>query len=108
MSREPVEAKGRRYLGEGRLTVTRVDEDAVEATCRGGGAVYELGHDGEHWWCGCPARGRCAHLVALGLVVVRDSPAEGEEDPEPMVTRPASGPAVEDDEEHEPDVGGWL
>lgn len=63
--------KGRRYLTEGRLTVRLVDERAglVQAQCRGDGALWALGHDSRGWWCSCPARGRCSHLVALGLVV---------------------------------------
>jgi uncharacterized Zn finger protein len=70
MARESVEVKARRYLVEGRLVVTAVDVDRIAATCRGDGQLYRLGRgDGEDWWCECPARARCAHLVALGLVV---------------------------------------
>ncbi len=66
--REGAEAKGRRYLTEGRLTVERVG-DVIEATCRGNGESYRLGHDGHAWWCSCPALSRrCAHLLALQLV----------------------------------------
>lgn len=66
-----VEAKARRYLSEGRLTVRLVDGDTVRATCRGAGAVYELGHDeAARWWCTCPARTPCAHVAALQLVTV--------------------------------------
>jgi hypothetical protein len=61
--------KGRRYLVEGRLVVTRVDGDEIRATCRGGGTAYALGHTAGRWFCGCPARTTCAHLVALQLVV---------------------------------------
>ena len=69
--RETVEAKGHRYLAEGRLTVTTVAGDHVRAICRGAEDVYTLGHD-EHarWWCTCPAPRRCSHLVALELVTV--------------------------------------
>lgn len=72
MSRETIEAKARRYLGEGRLLVQRVEGDLVEATCTGS-ETYGLGHnDGRGWWCDCPAFGhRCTHLEALMLVVVR-------------------------------------
>jgi uncharacterized Zn finger protein len=70
VTRETVNDKGRRYLRGGRLTVTLVDATSVRATCRGGGAaVYELGWSDGGWWCSCPARGRCAHLFALSLVV---------------------------------------
>jgi uncharacterized Zn finger protein len=72
--REGAEAKGRRYLGEGRLTVERVDARSVRATCRGSGAAYVCGWDGTTWFCSCPARSRCAHPVALQLVTVAEEP----------------------------------
>jgi hypothetical protein len=71
--RENVIEKGRRYVSEGRLIVRSVDEDAgtAEADCRGAGAVYACGRDeAGHWYCDCRARGLCAHLEALRLVVV--------------------------------------
>ncbi len=63
--------KGRAYVAEGRLIVRRLDEHAgiVEADCRGDGSVWHLGYDERGWWCSCPARSRCSHLRALGLVV---------------------------------------
>jgi hypothetical protein len=66
--RESVEAKAVRYLGEGRLRIEYVVGGVVRATCRGG-EVCELGLEAGEWWCSCPARVRCAHLVALELVV---------------------------------------
>ncbi len=71
MSSERAAEKARRYLAEGRLVVRELDEDAgvVQADVRGDGAVWTLGHDSTGWHCSCPARGRCAHLLALGLVV---------------------------------------
>ncbi len=69
--RENAEAKGRRYLTEGRLRVLQVDAQTVRAICRGVGAAYELGHGAERWYCSCAARSTCAHLVALQLVVER-------------------------------------
>ena len=70
MTRESVEVKAHRYLVEGRLVVREVFRDRIAATCRGDGELYRLGRgDGEDWFCSCPARGRCSHLVALGLVV---------------------------------------
>lgn len=68
---ESAEAKGRRYLTEGRLTLRKVAAHQIDATCRGSGDIYELGYTRAGWSCGCPARGRCAHLVALQLVTVR-------------------------------------
>lgn len=71
--RENAATKGRRYVVEGRLTVTLLHGRRIRATCRGGGAVYRLGHDRAEWWCECPARGLCAHLVALQLVATPES-----------------------------------
>jgi hypothetical protein len=72
VTRESAETKSKRYLIEARLTVLGVDRDRVQATCRGSGELYELGHDpGRGWHCSCPARGRCAHLIALQTVTVR-------------------------------------
>jgi hypothetical protein len=72
--RENADTKGARYLSEGRLRVLNVDEDdgVVMAECRGDGAIYSLGRDERGWFCGCPARGRCCHLKALGRVVVME------------------------------------
>jgi hypothetical protein len=79
VTRETIEAKARRYLGEGRLVVTAVDGDLVTAVCRGQGEQYDLGHDPRRpggWWCSCPVRtGKCAHLLALQSVTVRRRPA---------------------------------
>jgi uncharacterized Zn finger protein len=74
-ARQSIDVKAARYLAEGRLVVLRVDGDLVEATCRGAGEVYRLGHrpgrrGGWWWWCSCPARGHCCHLAALQLVTV--------------------------------------
>jgi hypothetical protein len=70
VSRENAAVKGRRYLVEGRLLVTHVEGPRIEASCRGEGAVYKLGFASGRWRCSCPARSRCAHLVALQLVTV--------------------------------------
>lgn len=71
---ENVEQKARRYLIEGRIVVEKRDTETglVVATCRGGEATYHLGFDPKRgqWRCTCRAsRGRCAHLVALRLIV---------------------------------------
>lgn len=69
--RENIDAKGRRLLNEGRLTITTVLGRKIVATCKGdSGEIYYLGHDHRNgqWRCTCQARGRCAHLVALQLV----------------------------------------
>jgi uncharacterized Zn finger protein len=72
--------KGTRYLTEGRLIVRAIDEYAgtLQADCRGDGAVYALGRDESGWFCSCPARGNCAHLAALRLVVAVE-PREAEQ-----------------------------
>jgi uncharacterized Zn finger protein len=70
--RESAEQKGRRYLTEGRLRVHAItDRGTVIASCRGGGQTYFCGWDAakREWRCACEARTRCAHLVALQLVI---------------------------------------
>jgi hypothetical protein len=68
--RENVHAKARRYLGEGRLRVLDVDEEAgtALAECRGNGAIYVVARDENGWTCECPARRTCAHVAAFKLV----------------------------------------
>lgn len=70
MSRENAEAKGRRYLTEGRLLLLSVGS-RIKARCQGGGEIYTVGYESGSWYCTCPAVGRCCHLVALQLVTVR-------------------------------------
>ena len=70
--RENSEAKGRRYLAEGRLNITMISNSRIVARCRGGeGNDYDLGYDSGRWYCDCPALGPCAHLQALWLVTRR-------------------------------------
>jgi hypothetical protein len=71
MTRENARAKALRYLTEHRLTILRVDKERVEAECRGDGAVYSLGWQDGAWRCDCPAKTRCARLLALMAVTVR-------------------------------------
>lgn len=82
MTRENVDDKGRRLLGEGRLTVLRTggDDRLIHATCKGdSGEVYQLGYDPtrNQWRCTCIARGRCSHLVALQLVTIKPTTTGG-------------------------------
>lgn len=72
MGAENVDAKGRRYVSEGRLTVEHLDSQEIRATVRGEGAMYKLGYQRGSWKCSCPALTRCSHLVALMLVTVRE------------------------------------
>jgi len=74
--RETPQAKAHRLLVTGALTVTSVNGDTIRATCRGDSATYELGHHPRAtppWWCGCPARVTCAHLLALQAVTAPQS-----------------------------------
>lgn len=66
--RESAEAKGRRYLAEGRLIISVAGRDRIDATCRGSGEVYAVTYRRGGWSCSCPALGRCSHLTALMLV----------------------------------------
>jgi uncharacterized Zn finger protein len=70
---ENAEQKARRYLAEGRIQVEREDAGGiVVATARGTEGVYRLGYDPgrSEWRCTCPSPGKkCAHLIALRLVV---------------------------------------
>ena len=69
MTRENAEEKGKRYLLEGRVTIAQALAERVVATVRSdAGAIYEVTHRRGGWACTCPARGRCAHLVAVGLI----------------------------------------
>ena len=109
-SRESAETKARRYLAEGRLEVVLVADDEIEATCRGDGAAYLLGWHGA-WHCSCPARtDRCAHLVALRLVVLagpstRPNRAEaGQSDP----VSPAETTPTPDQRSGARPSGGWT
>jgi hypothetical protein len=65
-------AKAHRLLSTGRLTVTLVSPERVEATCRGDTGAYEVGYEpGRGWFCTCAYHGReCSHLIACCLVVV--------------------------------------
>jgi len=71
MPRETVIDKARRYLASGALTVVSVDGDRITATIHADTGTWALGHHPRvagGWWCGCPARRWCAHIIALALV----------------------------------------
>ena len=77
MGREDAAAKAARYLAEGRLAVVEVGAGVVRAYCRGDGRVYRCGWWRGRWGCSCPALSdRCAHLLALRLVVLEPLGAE--------------------------------
>lgn len=69
VGRENAETRGRRYLVEGRLQVLHVSTARVIARCRGTGVTHDVGFLNDRWFCSCPARSRCSHLVALQHVV---------------------------------------
>lgn len=71
--RENAQIKARRYLVEGRVTVLVVDTDHVRAMTRGDGELHrQRWTRPAGWTCTCTARGRCSHLLAVGLVVAVD------------------------------------
>lgn len=69
MTREAAAVKAGRYLLEGRVVLLEVTVDTVAAVVRGDAALHRVDLDGRRGWrCSCPARTRCAHLLAVGLV----------------------------------------
>jgi uncharacterized Zn finger protein len=69
MPRESIDEKALRYLREHRVRVTHIEDGRVYARARGERAVYDLSFKRNgRAWCTCPARVRCAHLVALEFV----------------------------------------
>ncbi len=79
MSREDVLSKAKRYVGEGRLLVHAVGDKSIRGTCRGLGKTYRCGWDSDGawdggWFCTCPSRSRCSHVLALQLVTQAGGP----------------------------------
>lgn len=72
MPRENAQAKARRYLTEGRITLTHVDQHTARAVIRGDGSHHHVTVTGPTWTCTCPARTRCSHQIAVGLVIAID------------------------------------
>lgn len=73
--RENAAIKARRYLVEGRVIITRVAANRVDAFIRGDGAVYAAGYRNGAWNCDCSARSdACSHLRALRLTTAVDLP----------------------------------
>jgi uncharacterized Zn finger protein len=66
-AREGAQAKGRRYLVSGRVTILRAGPGRVSALVRGDGAFYDVTYRDGVWSCPCLARTDCAHLVAVRL-----------------------------------------
>jgi hypothetical protein len=78
VTKETVSAKAHRYLVEGRVIITLAVPGRVRATVRGDAEVHQVGYERGGWQCSCPARGRCAHLLAVGLVTAPSSVRYGE------------------------------
>jgi uncharacterized Zn finger protein len=73
LTRENAATKARRLLGEGRVRVLASSEREgyVSAQVRGdSAAIYGCGYEEGAWWCSCPAKGACSHMLALQLIVV--------------------------------------
>lgn len=81
--REEVAAKARRLLGEGRITLRVLSDDAIVAEVRGDSARrYRAGWNAGGWWCECPhgivqRPARCSHVRGLQLVVLEPVGMEG-------------------------------
>jgi uncharacterized Zn finger protein len=79
MTSDAVTIKAAHYLVGGRIRVLLVHRGRVFAEARGS-ERYELGFtDARGFWCSCPARRECAHLVALRLIVGDDPSLSGSE-----------------------------
>ena len=61
--------KAIRLLVQGRLRVYHVESHIVEAEVKGdSGVLYKVGWNAGKWYCSCPARVDCYHLMALQAV----------------------------------------
>ena len=73
--RESAAVKAARYLSEGRVILTEVTPNRVDAVVRGDGTTYAAGYRNGAWNCNCPAvSANCAHLRALRLTTAVDLP----------------------------------
>ena len=68
MTRESADVKGRRYLTEGRVVVDVVGTGHLAATVRGDGVLHRVSFGRGGWYCTCPAKANCSHLIAVRLV----------------------------------------
>jgi uncharacterized Zn finger protein len=74
---ENAQAKARRLLSEGRVTVRTVSDLAIVANVRGdSAAVYLVTWSPAGWSCSCPALSRCSHIGAVQLCVLAPLPLE--------------------------------
>ena len=66
---EGTRERARRYLREGRLGISAMNEWEIRAICHGHSRIYRLGFDMRRaWWCECGRPPVCPHLAALLLV----------------------------------------
>jgi uncharacterized Zn finger protein len=67
---EALEEKAATILSEGRLTVVSKIGDDLVCRVRGDHGTYQCGFDtiAARWFCTCPSRGECSHLVATYLI----------------------------------------
>ena len=99
MSPLSVEAKAARLVEAGGVQVAVHDQDrteAVVASATDPAEAYAVGWNrAEGWWCGCPARRTCCHVVAVRQTLA-SSPSRVVDDPAPACLhdpRTASGVA---------------
>lgn len=80
--RENARTKATRLLVEGRVSITYVGiEGEVRARVRGdSGLLREVEFDRAvgQWFCDCPARGRCSHVMAVQAVVLVNGAQEAQ------------------------------
>ena len=81
MPHEAAAEKAKRYLIEGRLRVAHVSDTTIRGLVEGSD-LYRVGwdwggdpdrRDGGEWFCTCPSRRRCSHVIALELVTAPHS-----------------------------------
>jgi hypothetical protein len=73
-ARESLREKAVRLLASGRVQVTWVDHERIEAHVRGTDTTHSVGYQRGGWYCDCEAHRfgqRCSHLAAAQLVTRR-------------------------------------
>ena len=73
LSRESAKTKAKRYLIEGRVMILEVSRHRVVAKVRGSGHVWDCGFMNQVWFCSCPNRSTCSHLIAVQSVTAVES-----------------------------------
>lgn len=77
VGRENAITKSLRLLVDGRVAISYVGPNGVKAGVRGdSGHIRNVVFDrrSDQWSCGCSARGRCSHIMAVLTVVVLPAP----------------------------------